>query len=85
MQLHCRFRLDEETRTTCYTQQEGKYIKVEGSKVQLGAVQGEPFGSATPSGSWNMVIINEEAIPFFRNAALGQEYDIIITPVIKEE
>lgn len=57
---------------------------VEGAYVQLGAVQGEPFGSATPSGDLKMGIVNPGAAQVFHEAPLGQEFDILISPVLQE-
>lgn len=82
-QVQARFRLDQVTRMQGYYkapgEQEAKVI--EGSYVQLGAVQGEPFGSATPSGDLKMGIVNPAASRMFFDAPIGQEFDILISPV----
>jgi hypothetical protein len=57
---------------------------VPAARVKLGAVAGEPFGSATPSGTIEMVIVNPEALALFREAALGQEFDVFIAPAAVE-
>ncbi|MGH2478513.1 MAG: hypothetical protein ACRDHW_02510 [Ktedonobacteraceae bacterium] len=59
----------------------GEWEVVEAARVKLGAVQGEPFGSATPSGSLDMVIVNPAALKIFREAKLGQEFDVLFSPV----
>jgi hypothetical protein len=64
-------------------EQESKLV--EGSYVELGAVQGEPFGSATPSGDLKMGIVNPAASKVFFEAPIGQEFDILISPVKKAE
>ncbi len=86
MQIHARFRLDEVTRIKMYAlakepQSDGqKWVPVEGVRVKLSPVTGEPFGSATPSGELMMVIANPEVIAEFHNAPLEQEYDALFTP-----
>jgi len=47
-------------------------------KVKLSPVQGEPFGTATPSGSMEMLILNDEAS---KELKIGKEYFIDITEV----
>jgi hypothetical protein len=85
LQVHARFYLMEDTRVTHYTYTgKGSSEKVEAARVKLGAVQGEPFGSASPSGTLDMVIVNPEALKVFRDAELGQEFDLIISPVQSE-
>jgi hypothetical protein len=86
MQIHARFRLDEDARVKHYSKNKatGNWDLVEAARVKLGAVQGEPFGDATPSGSMEMVIANPEAVRLFREAELGQEYDVLFSPVQKE-
>ena len=88
--VHARFSLDEDTRVTCYQpSSDGKreydqpvYKRVQGARIKLSAVQGEPFGSASPSGSMEMVIANPVAAEMFKRAELGQEFDVIISPVV---
>lgn len=36
--------------------------------VQFSAVQGEPFGSATPQGTISMLVVNPDAQKFFADA-----------------
>lgn len=74
-QVHARFFLYEDARIKVWNQ-DGY---VEGLKVRLGAVKGEPFGSATPMGSIDMHIANQDACEIFRNSDIGQEYDVIFT------
>ncbi len=84
MQIQARFCLGEVTRCKMYAPNpEGKdkqWVMVEGVRVKLSPVTGEPFGSATPGGSLEMVIANQEAANAFLNAPLGQEYDMLFTP-----
>ena len=83
--IHARFRLTEDTRIWCHQSQgEGKWALVTGARVKLSPVQGEPFGSATPSGSMDMTIVNQDAVAVFREAEIGQEFDVLITPVVKK-
>jgi hypothetical protein len=86
-QIHARFRLDRVTRMRGYYKAPGEEEAkvVEGAYVELGAVQGEPFGSATPSGDLKMGIVNPAAAQVFHEAKLGQEYDVFISPVQKSE
>ena len=60
-------------------EQEAKHV--EGAYVTLRAVQGEPFGSATPSGDIHMGIVNPTAAKVFHEARIGQEFDVIFSPV----
>lgn len=86
-QVHARFKLDEDTRVVQHKQNKetGGWEKVEAARVKMYPVTGEPFGSATPTGELMMVIVNPEALKLFRHAALGQEYDVVFTPVPKTE
>jgi hypothetical protein len=85
--IHARFRLDRVTRMCGYYKapgdQEAKIV--EGAYVELGAVQGEPFGSATPSGDLKMGIVNPPAAQVFFAAPIGQEFDVVVSPVEKAE
>jgi hypothetical protein len=85
--IHARFQLHEDTRVSYYQENKetGKWEYAEAARVKLLPVQGEPFGSATPSGSLEMVIMNPAALAIFRQAKLGQEFDFIISPVKKSE
>ncbi len=85
--VRARFRFDEEARITCYVANrsgQGSWEPTEGLRVKLYPVQGDPFGSATPSGQLEMVIANPHAKAFFKEHAIGQEFDIIISPVEKK-
>lgn len=77
--VHARFRLDEDKRVYSYAG-EGKHVPA--LHIKLGAVQGEPFGSASPSGSMEITIANPDAAAMFKYAELGQEFDVIISPVV---
>ena len=79
MPVHARFRLSEDSRLS-YWHDKG-YIPA--ARIKLSAVQGPPFGPATPQGNIEMVIVNPEAVSMFREVELGQEYDVIFTPVKK--
>jgi hypothetical protein len=82
MSVHARFRLAEDTRVNWNQRnEEGQWVMVPAARIKLGVVAGEPFGSATPSGSMEMVIVNPEALRIFREAELGQEFDVFISPV----
>lgn len=82
-QVHARFRLDKVTRMRGYYKAPGEQEakQVEGSYIELGAVQGEPFGSASPSGDLKMGIVNPNASQMFFDAKIGQEFDCFISPV----
>lgn len=87
-QVHARFRLGEDARVPCHQPKKdgtGGWEQFEGLRVKLFPVTGEPFGSATPSGELTMVIANPEAAKIFKEAELGQEYDVIFSPVQKAE
>lgn len=85
MQIHARFRVDEVTRIRMYAPGDdgkgGRWVPVEGVRVKLSPVQGEPFGSATPGGQLEMVIANPEAANVFLNVSIGTEFDTIFSPV----
>ncbi len=81
MKVHARFRLYKDARSQYW--HDGCYKPA--ADVELAAVAGPPFGPATPQGTIKMLIVNPEAIQVFRDADLGQEYDVIFTPVQKEE
>ncbi len=86
-QVHARFRLDQVTRGTGYykAKVEDEYKPVEAASVKMSAVQGPPFGSATPSGSVDMFIVNPGASEMFLSAKIGQEFDVLFSPVPKEQ
>ena len=58
---------------------------VEGAIVRLNAVQGDPFGAATPFGRLDMSILNPEAAKVFVHAPYGQEFDVILIPRNQKE
>lgn len=76
-QVHARFRLYEDARASAYMG--GGYVSA--ARVKLSAVQGDPFGTATPQGNIEMLIANPEAVALFRDAPLGAEFDVIFSPV----
>jgi hypothetical protein len=82
-QIHARFSLGEDTRVKCSRPKpDGKgWETAPAIRVKLFPVMGEPFGSATPGGELTMVIANPEAMKLFREAEIGQEYDVVFTPV----
>lgn len=77
MEVHARFRLYEDARASAYNG--NGYVSA--ARVKLSAVQGEPFGTATPQGSIEMLIADPEAVALFRDAALGQEFDVVFSLV----
>ena len=82
MQVHARFWLAEDGRVKSSRHVEGNtWETVESLRVKLYPVMGEPFGQATPSGSMEMVIANPEAVKLFKDAPIGQEFDVLISPV----
>ena len=82
MKIHARFRLGETTRCRMYKPGENnKWEPVEGVRVKLSPVTGEPFGSATPSGQIEMTIANPLAAQAFLDAPLDQEYDVFFSRV----
>ena len=83
--VHCRFHLSETARVKRYDYQgpTRQVVNTEATRVRLTPVQGDPFGYATPGGSMEMVINTPSAQEFFTSAPLGQEFDIVITPVVK--
>lgn len=92
--VHARFRLDQVNRSRGYysvpgendtIRATGPAKAVEAAYVTLGAVKGEPFGSASPSGKLEMLIVNPVAAQTFFDAPIGQEFDILISPVKEEE
>lgn len=91
MNIHARFHLTEVRRAqgyyrdpeTCTDPRDAKVV--ESAYVTLNAVQGEPFGAYTPSGKLEMLIVNPTASKVFFDAAIGQEFDLVFTPVTNEE
>lgn len=79
--IHARFFLAEDARASFWTADGYK----EAAKIKLAAAKGEPFGPATPQGTVEMLIVNPEAVKVFREATLGQEFDVTFTPVQKSE
>lgn len=83
-QIHARFRLEKVTRGTGYFKEPGSTEDphvVEAASVSLSAVQGEPFGAYTPSGKVEMFIVNPAASQVFFEAPIGQEFDVLISPL----
>jgi len=82
-QVHARFRLDQVNRSRGYYCPEpgAETAVVEAAYVELGAVKGEPFGSASPSGSFKMLIVNPSAAKVFFDAPIGTEFDVFVSPV----
>lgn len=79
MPVHTRFFLTEDARVSYWTSDGYK----DAARFKLVAVKGEPFGPATPQGTIDMLIVNPEALALFRGMALGQEFDVLFTPVEK--
>ena len=84
----CKFSLVETTRIGLYApvvDENGtkNWVPIEGVRVKLSPVQGEPFGSATPSGNMEMVIANTAASQVFLSSPIGQEYEVLLTSVEK--
>ena len=77
MKVHARFRLYEDVRASAYSG--NGYVSA--ARVKLSAVQGEPFGTATPQGSIEMLIANPDAIALFRDTPLGAEFDVMFSLV----
>jgi len=80
MKVHARFKLYEDARAQTYSS--GGYVPA--ARVKFSAVQGEPFGTATPQGTIEMLIVNPDAFKMFHDAELGQEFDVLFSPVPKE-
>lgn len=87
MNIHARFTLNSVTRGQGYFKASGEEEAkvVEAASVQLLAVQGEPFGAYTPSGKIDMFIVNPSASQVFFDAPIGQEFDIVFSPVHKDD
>lgn len=79
--IQARFNLQEVTRVRCSVYKNQTYESVEGIRVKMNPVHGEPFGTATPGGELMMVIANPEAAILFLHAPIGQEFDFRISPV----
>ena len=76
-QVLARFRLVESARAPYYTNGEA----TEATRVKMAAVQGEPFGPATPQGHFEALIVNPDAAKVFNEAPINQEFSILLTPV----
>lgn len=84
MRVQARFRLDQVNRARAFYKAPASTEaaqSVESAHVVLNAVQGEPFGAATPSGRVDMLIVNPAAAKMFFDAQIGQEFDLFISPV----
>jgi len=77
MSVRARFYLYEVSRTSYY----GAGENVEAVKIKMGPVKGEPFGPATPQGTFEALIVNPEAAQVFLNAPINQQFDFLISPV----
>lgn len=84
-QIQARFHLTETARVRCSVYKNQTYESVDGIRVKMAPVHGEPFGTATPGGELMMIIANPEAARIFHEAPIGQEFDFIISPIPKEE
>ena len=87
-QVHARFKLEKVTRGQGYFKEPsstGEPRVIEAASVQLSAVPGEPFGAYTPTGKLDMFIVNPAASQTFFDASIGQEFDLLISPVQKSE
>ncbi len=82
-QVHARFSLNSVNRGQGWFKatSEEEARPVESAQVTLNAVKGEPFGAYTPSGRLDMFIINPAAAQMFFDAKIGQEFDVLISPV----
>lgn len=78
-----RFSLVEVTRVRVYVPntENKNWGPAEGVRVKLAPVQGEPFGSATPSGFIEMTIANMASAQVFIDAPIDQMFDVLMTPV----
>lgn len=84
MRVQARFRLDQVNRARAFYKAPSSTDEaqsVESAHVTLNAVQGEPFGAYTPTGSMQMLIVNPAAAKMFLDAQIGQEFDLFISPV----
>jgi len=81
MGIHARFSITQVNRTRGYYKDPGEdqSKSVEAAYVYLNAVQGEPFGPATPSGHNEMLIVNPDAAQQFFAVPLGAEFDVLLT------
>lgn len=86
-QVLARFYLNAVTRGSGYfkASDEEEAKMVESAQVTLNAVKGEPFGAYTPSGRLDMFIVNPAAAQVFFDAPIGTEFNVLISPVAKEE
>jgi hypothetical protein len=88
MRIHARFRLDQVNRAQSYYKEPGSTEPakaIESAYVLLGAVQGEPFGAATPTGRIDMLIVNPAASRMFFDSPIGQQFDVFFSPVESED
>jgi hypothetical protein len=87
MNIHARFYLNSVNRGQGYYKAPGEEEAktIESAQVTLNAVKGEPFGAYTPSGRLDMFIVNPTAAQVFFDARIGQEFDVLLSPVVKEE
>jgi|SRR4029077_901846 len=83
-QIHARFRMDTNTRMRLNSYVNGTYQVIEGRRVELSPAPGLPFGQATPGGQCSLVIADKTAIALFDAAAIGAEFDFLISPVVPD-
>jgi hypothetical protein len=85
-QIHTRWSVYEVARISSYRKNAaGEYVSGEGCRVKLAPISGEPFGSGTPAGTMEMVIVNPAAAAVFLQTPIGQQYDVLFTPVQQGE
>lgn len=83
--IHGRVILQEVTRTHCYRLKNKEYRLVEGVRIKLTPTGEEPFGSATPGGQLEMVIVEPASVKIFNDAPIGQAFDVVFSPVEEEK
>lgn len=80
--VHARFYVQSHTRTTGF----GMGGKDMADQFDLYGVKGEPFGSATPSASMKMAILNPEAAKLFIEALeTRRNVDVIFSLAPEQE
>jgi hypothetical protein len=87
-QVHARFKLDKVTRGQGFFKEPGSTSEprvIEAAHVILSAVPGDPFGAYTPTGKLDMFIVNPAASKMFFDAPIGQEFDLLLSPVQTSE
>lgn len=81
MTVQAKFILNEASRTMCHRQKNNtkEWEQVEGIRVKLTPTTGAPFGTATPGGSLEMVIVSDYAFKEFNESPIGQAFDVTIS------